>query len=129
MKIAISSSGNNSEALVDLRFGRCSYFHIYDLESGEVKYIENQGSISEGGAGIAAAQQVIDEDVEVIITGNVGPNAYNIFEKTEIKLFKTSVISVKEALDKYKQSELVEITQAGRAHKGMGNGHGFRGGR
>jgi len=129
MKIAISSVGNNSEALVDLRFGRCSYFQIYDLESGEVKYIENQGSTTGGGAGIAAAQQVLDEEVDVVVTGNVGPNAYNIFDKSEIKLYKTSVVSVKESLDKYKQGELEEITESGRAHQGMGNGNGFKGGR
>lgn len=32
-------------------------------------------------AGIAAANQVIEENVSAIITGNLGPNAFELIEK------------------------------------------------
>jgi len=69
MKIAVSSMSKDLNSMLDVRFGRCNYFVIYDTEEGLVKTIENKGQMSGGGAGIAAAQQIIDEDVDVVITG------------------------------------------------------------
>ncbi len=44
--------------------------------------MENKGGESAGGgAGIAAAQQLIDERVEAIISNNIGPNAFESFNK------------------------------------------------
>lgn len=121
MKIAISATGRDMESLLDMRFGRCDFFQIHDSESGEVKVVENKGQLSDGGAGIAASQQLVDENVNVIITGNLGPNAFKIIEKTEIKTYKCGSISIKSALEKFKNNELEEITTAGPAHNGMGH--------
>lgn len=119
MKIAISVTGTNKNDLLDMRFGRCSYFQIYDMESGEIRHIENKGQTASGGAGIVAAQQIIDEKVDVVITGNVGPNAYELFESAGIKAFKSSDISLESVLKAYKEGELTEINIAGPAHHGM----------
>jgi len=119
MKIAISSNGNSNESLLDMRFGRCEYFQIHDTENKEVKVLENKGAISSGGAGIAAANQIMEENVDVIITGNLGPNAFDIIEKAEIKAYKCDSISIKVVLDKYKCNELVQIKNSGAAHNGM----------
>ncbi|CDG36650.1 hypothetical protein CTHBC1_2047 [Acetivibrio thermocellus BC1] len=55
MKIAVSSMSKDLNSMLDVRFGRCNYFVIYDTEEGLVKTIENKGQMSGGGAGIAAA--------------------------------------------------------------------------
>lgn len=122
MKIVVSSSGKKIEDLLDIRFGRCEYFQIHDTESGEVKVVENKGNLAQGGAGIAAAQQIIDENAGVIITGNLGPNAFKIIDKANIKVCKCESIEVKVALERYKKGELSDIKQAGPAHSGMGGG-------
>lgn len=119
MKIAVSAEGINKDDLLDKRFGRCNYFQIHDIESGEVKCVENKGQIASGGAGIAAAQQIIDEKVDVVITGNVGPNAYELFESAGIKAFKADNISIESVLNEYKEGKLAEINTAGPAHHGM----------
>lgn len=121
MKIAISAAGKNKDNLLDVRFGRCEFFQIYDNESGEFKVIENSGKSSSGGAGIVASQQLVDEEVNVIITGNLGPNAFKIIEKAEIKSYKCGSISIEAALEKFNNGELEEITLAGPAHHGMGH--------
>lgn len=119
MKIGISSDGKNLDSSLDLRFGRCSYFVIYDTESNEVKVVENGGQSSKGGAGIAAAQQLIDENVDVVITGNLGPNAFELIEKANIKAFKCESISLKSVIEKYRNGELEELKNSGPAHHGM----------
>ena len=121
MKIAISTAGKNIDSLLDSRFGRCEYFQIHDSESKEVIVIENKGLTCSGGAGIAAAQQLIDENIDVVITGNLGPNAFEIIEKAEIKPYKCGNISIQSVLEKFKNNELQEITLVGPAHNGMGH--------
>lgn len=127
MKIAISSKGKSMEDLLDLRFGRCEYFQIHDVDNDELKVIKNNGAMSGGGAGIAAAQQLIDEKVDVIITGNLGPNAFKLINAAEIEAYKCEGISIKSVLEKYKKRELSKLEKAAPEHNGMGNG--FKGGR
>lgn len=118
MKIAISATGIESNSLLDMRFGRCEYFQIHNTSNKEFKIIENKGQLSSGGAGITAAQQIIDEKVDIIITGNLGPNAYKLIDESGIKAYKCASISIDSALEKYNKGELLEIKLAGPAHHG-----------
>lgn len=119
MKIAVSATGKDIENLLDMRFGRCRFFQIHDSENGTFKVIENKGNSSNGAAGIAASQQLIDENVNVIITGNLGPNAFKIIEKSRIKVYKCKDTTIKSALEKLSNSELQEIKLAGPSHNVM----------
>ncbi|MBZ4664068.1 MAG: hypothetical protein JG776_1783 [Caloramator sp.] len=119
MKIVISAKGQDINDLMDVRFGRCRYFQIHNLETGEFKVLENAGQKSGGGAGIAAAQQIIDEGVDVVITGSLGPNAFDLINKAGIKAYKCDEISIKEVIEKLKNGELQEINIAGPSHHGM----------
>lgn len=118
MKIAISATGKTKENLLDVRFGRCEFFQIHDTESGDIKILENEGLNSSGGAGIVASNQLIEEKVDVIITGNLGPNAFRLIEKAGIKAYKCSDMPINSALDKYNNNELEEINISGPAHHG-----------
>jgi predicted Fe-Mo cluster-binding NifX family protein len=51
MKIAITSTGDHPGAILDHRFGRCSYFVVYDTESKLMDFIPNPNKeIMEGAA-------------------------------------------------------------------------------
>lgn len=119
MKIAISAAGQNKESLLDRRFGRCDYFLIYDTETGEFKSITNNGVSSGGGAGIAAASQLIEKDVSVIITGNLGPNAFELVEKAGIKAYSCEALPVLRVVEMFQKNQLSKIHAAGNAHHGM----------
>ena len=118
MKIVISSTGKTSANLLDMRFGRCEYFQIHDTENGEVKILENKGQNSSGGAGIVASNQLIEEKVDAIITGNLGPNAFELIEKSGIKAYKCGNIAISLVLEKYNKGELEEIKMSGPAYHG-----------
>lgn len=119
MKIAISSTGKTTNDLLDMRFGRCEYFQIHDTESENIEILNNKGQNASGGAGIAASNQLIDENVNVIITGNLGPNAFELIEKSGIKAYKCEKIVITSVLEKYKNGELMEIQMSGPAHHGV----------
>lgn len=119
MKIGISTVGKEGKDMLDKRFGRCDYFQVYDTESKETVALENEGKAAKGGAGIAAAQQLLDQKVDAVITGNLGPNAFMILEKAQIKAYQCETGTVEDAIEKYQSNELSELTQAGPSHQGV----------
>lgn len=120
MKIVFSSSGKDLDSNLDLRFGRCPYFLIYDTENKEVKVLENAGQSASGGAGIAAAQQVADENVDTVVTSNMGPNAFNLLKEAGIKIYKGKSIPCRLLVDELNDGKLEEFNSAGPSHMGMG---------
>ena len=127
MKIGISSIGVSVLSQVDPRFGRCGWFAVCDTADGSYRFVENDAQQAGGGAGIAAAQQLIDADVEIILTGNMGPNAYNVIKRAGIRVCRVGGVSVEKAVQLFKEAKLEEIVTPGAAHFGMGDRGGFNG--
>jgi len=86
MKIAISSTGPSLNDRIDARFGRCVYFIIIDPATMEHEAIANQNVSSTSGAGISSAQLMVDKGVEVVLTGNLGPKAANVFDAAGLRI-------------------------------------------
>jgi predicted Fe-Mo cluster-binding NifX family protein len=125
MKICVTTVADSLDAQVDQRFGRCQYFLIVDSETMESEAISNESSFAAHGAGIQAAQTVANSGVKVVITGNVGPNAFRVLSAAGIKIVSGASGSVRNAVEKYKKGKLQEIsgpTVGG--HLGMGRGQG-----
>ena len=106
MKIAVSSSGKNLQSLVEPRFGRCPYFVIVDTDSMKNETVPNLAVGSAHGAGVMAAQLVASKGVKVILTGNVGPNAYNALTASSIEIVTGVTGTVKDVVKKYNRGEL-----------------------
>lgn len=112
MKIAITATGDSLEAKVDPRFGRCAYFLVVDVDTMEVEAIENAGASAGGGAGILAGQAVADAGAQAVLTGNVGPNAFQTLSALGLSMYTDVTGTVKEAVEQYKAGELQETTAA-----------------
>ena len=108
MKVGISSAGENLEAEVDPRFGRCKYFVIVDTETMNFESIANESFTASGGAGIQAAQTVAQKGVNAVITGNVGPNAFQTLSAAGIKIFIGASGSIKKVVEQFKKGEIQE---------------------
>lgn len=118
MKVLITALGKEKTDNFDMKFGRGEYFQIIDTETEEFSVIENEGKTSDHGAGIVASQQAIDAGVDVLITGHLGPNAFELLDSSDIELLSAKGGTVEEVLDQYKQKKLDKITTAGKSHKG-----------
>lgn len=127
MKICISADSGTLDAHVDPRFGRCPYFIIVDLETMDFEAIPNQAQTAGGGAGIQAAQTIADKGVSVVLTGSVGPNAFQALSAAGVRIFTGIQGSVREVIEKYLRGEFREAGTPGiRGHYGMGRGMGRR---
>jgi predicted Fe-Mo cluster-binding NifX family protein len=129
MRICVSASANSLDASVDPRFGRCPYFIIVDSETLQFEAVPNSASGAVGGAGIQAAQIIASKGAKVVITGNVGPNAFQALSAAGIKIITGAYGTVTEVVEKYKRGELKETnspTVGGHFGMGMGGGRGWR---
>jgi len=109
MKICVSSTGKDLNANVDPRFGRCQYLLIVDADTMDFKEISNESAMASGGAGIQAAQTVAKAEVDVVITGNMGPNAFQTLKAAGIKVITGVNGGIKDVVDKFNRGELKKI--------------------
>lgn len=125
MIVAISTSGNNLESDVDSRFGRCNSFLLYDTTIGTFKILENKAQNEGHGAGVSAAQALVDEGIEAVISGNIGPNAFSILQNANINMY-SFFGRISDALSLLEKNQLPTVGSPRKA-TGMGMGRG-RGG-
>jgi predicted Fe-Mo cluster-binding NifX family protein len=127
MKIAISSTGKDLNSQIDPRFGRCQYFVFVDPETMEFEALENEGLMASGGAGVQAAQSVVQKGANAVITGNLGPNAASALSASGIKVYLVPGGMVKEVTEAFKAGKLQEVSgPTVSSHFGMGGGMGGR---
>lgn len=100
MRVAISAQGDDIDALVDPRFGRAAWFIFADAESGSYSAMPNtENADANGGAGTQAADQVVAQSVEAVITGHVGPGAHGLLTAAGVRIFHGgNGVTVREAL-------------------------------
>ena len=121
MKLCVTSSGQSLEDTVDPRFGRCQYFILVDSESMDFEAIQNPAMSAGGGAGTRAGQLVSEKGAQVVLTGNVGPNAFSTLQAAGLKIIVgLSGNTVSQAIDGFKsgQYEYVNDPSVG-AHHGQ----------
>ena len=134
MKIAVATKQGGLEDKVSPIVGRAPSFTIVETSESEIVnsgIIENDFAQSSGGAGIQAAQMLVQENIDAILGGNFGPNLANVFSQTGVDMYQVGEISVDDAVSKLVAGELSPVADAtGPAHGGMGRGRagGQRGG-
>jgi predicted Fe-Mo cluster-binding NifX family protein len=126
MKIAISATGLTLDANVDPRFGRCPYFIIVNPETLQYEGVENSSAMASGGAGISTAQMIVSKGVEAVLTGNCGPNAFQVLSPADIKVITGMSGSVRDAVQSYQSGKLESSAQPNvPGHFGMGRRMGI----
>lgn len=115
MKIAVTSYGKELSSKVDRSFGRAKWFVVIDLDEGTLQAHSNKQNVdAPQGAGIQAARNIANLEVNAVLTGNVGPNAFRTLNAASVKIyiFEKSIETVEEALSEWKAGHLQEVTDA-----------------
>jgi predicted Fe-Mo cluster-binding NifX family protein len=106
MKIGVTSLGPGPSDRIDIRLGRSPYFILVDTETMDFETIPNPNRASGSGAGIQAARLMADKEVKVMLTGNCGPNAFNVFRTFGIHVILGVDGTVRDAVHQFKLHKL-----------------------
>ena len=134
MKVVVSAIQEGLDAEVSPVFGRCPVYVFVDTETMDFESAPNPAMSAPGGAGIQAAQFAVSKGVSAVLTGNIGPNAFNVLQAAGVTTYPVSGGSVREAVEALKSGRLQPVSGAtsgvgGGMAGGMGGGMGRGGGR
>ena len=87
MKLAITATAPQLDALSDPRFGRCAHFIVFDTESQAWEALPNPAAGAQQGAGTLAAQYLSERGVQAVVSGEFGPKAQHALTAANIQLF------------------------------------------
>jgi len=130
MRIAIASlDGGGLNDMVSQQFGRCPAFTIVDVINSKianVRVVPNPAANAPRGAGVQAAQLMINEGVNVVIAGNFGPNAALLLSQSGILMIPLAGVRVEEAIKMYIEGRVQPLREpyAGPGRPGFGRGFG-----
>ena len=115
MKIAVTAAGTDLDSQVDPRFGRAAYILIVDSETFDFEVVDNKENVNAlKGAGIQAATTVGAKDVEVLLTGFCGPNAFEALKAADIGVANNADGSVRDAVKAFNAKRLDNRVSRGR---------------
>lgn len=120
MKLAITSQGKELDSQVERRFGRAPFFIIADTDEDSNEAVANEAARAGGGAGVKAAEFLIQKGVTKVVTGNVGPNAFQTLSAAGVTILTVSGGSVRDAIEnaKHGSDDSIDSPTVG-SHHGM----------
>jgi len=125
MKIVVTSTGPSLDDQVEPRFGRAPYYVFVDTDTMEFETTENPNMAAGGGAGIQSAQLVAERGVTFVLTGNCGPNAFNVFGAAGIQIIVGVRGTVRQAVEQFTSGAYDTAAQPNvESHFGVGGGMG-----
>lgn len=120
MIIGIPVDKDSMEGNVSTHFGRTDFFLIYNTEDKEATFVKNAAAQSAGGAGIKAAQLIVDHKVDALISPRLGQNAAEVINSQNIKLYQSITGSIGENIKALEEDKLSPLNNI---HEGFhGNG-------
>lgn len=108
MIITIPVDENKNDICVS--FGRTPFFLTYNTDTSETKIINNTAANAQGGAGIKAAQIVVDCQTNILITIRCGENAAEVLQAADIKIYGAEKVSAKENIEKFTNGKLALLS-------------------
>lgn len=122
----MTANGKDLDAPASPVFGRAPVYVFVDSETMDFEAAENPAIGATGGAGIQAAQFVVERGAEAVITGNVGPNAFDVLQAAGVSAFLFEGGTVREAVEALREGRLAAAGGAtGPQHAGIGSGRGM----
>lgn len=120
MKIILPLESRSLDVPVCPSFGRTPLFVLFDTEKDNEEFLDNGAAASQGGAGIKAAQMIVDQGAVAVITYRLGQNAADVLTAANVEIYKAQDGTVKDNIESFKDGKLSLLTEI---HPGFHN-HG-----
>lgn len=112
MKVIVSSTGKDIDSEISPVFGRAKYYLLVNTDDFSFESSENPAISQSGGAGIQAAQFVLKQNPEAVISSSIGPNAYEVLTAASMPCYTAVGGTVKETLESFNRGELKSMGTA-----------------
>jgi predicted Fe-Mo cluster-binding NifX family protein len=112
MLIAISSNDGKSNSQFSSRFGRCASFVIVNTDTNEWETKSNPAASARGGAGTQVVQFLANNQIQAVVSGRYGPNAFSALKAAGIQAFVADKGTPEELLKKFLAKELEQVHAA-----------------
>lgn len=112
-KIAVTCDGPDLDGPLDARFGRAAGFMIINPETLEFTYLDNGSSQAMSqGAGIQAAENVAQSGAKAVLTGHVGPKAFQTLAAANIAVIQNlENLTVRQAVERFNEGDVETASQ------------------
>jgi predicted Fe-Mo cluster-binding NifX family protein len=123
MKLVLTTSAPELDAELDPRFGRGAYLLIINTDTHQWEALTNPGVNAPGGAGIKAAQYIVNLKVDAAISGDFGPHAFDALQAGGVAMYLYGDCpSVRDAIERFKAGQLEQVgaPTRGDCHNGKG---------
>jgi predicted Fe-Mo cluster-binding NifX family protein len=112
MKVAITTKGANLGCMIDTRFGRAEHILIVDTKSGVCDTHDNSTTTDAvSGAGVQTGKTIVDLGAEAVITGHVGPKAFQVLQATGVGVYTVAGGTAQDALRAFEAGKLEPVAQ------------------
>jgi predicted Fe-Mo cluster-binding NifX family protein len=109
MKITFpTNDGSGLESHLADHFGRARTYTIIDLETDELKVIDNSGE--HFGGRQSAPAILVDQGTNVLVCKGLGRKAIQRLGESGVDIYITDKLTVKQAYEAYKNNELRKAT-------------------
>ena len=86
MIIALALTENHIQSPIDLHFGRCDWYCIYNSKSGEKKFVENLNRYNEEGSGCSSAKMLLGHNINAAVAGRFGNKVIEVFRQHNVQM-------------------------------------------
>ncbi len=110
-RIVVTSDSKDADGVVSSTFESCRYFLIYDLATKRFKAVVNP-YFNQENSGAKAARFIANRAEEAVITGNIGPVAYQSLDNFNIHVYLVHKTSARDAVRLFLEGGLVYVRSA-----------------
>jgi len=109
MIVAVPAEEQKLDSPLCVSFGRAPYYCIFDTETQKNSFIANTAAQSPGGAGIQAAEDLVDANITTLITFRLGENAAKVLRAADVTLLKALNLSIADNISALQENKLAQL--------------------
>ena len=111
-RVIVPSDSAGLDGQVYYRFASAPYFILYDFAESKITAIQNPYAAQVRGMGITVAQMLIEQKIDAVIAGGIGPQSFDTFYLAEVKIYGPATGSVRTAITNYQLGGLPQLKEA-----------------
>ncbi len=109
VRVVVPADGLDLDAPISPVFGRCQTFLFVNPETLDFEVLPNSAVDVSAGAGVQAAQLIIQHGAQAVLARSLGPKAFSLLQAAGLSAYELEDGTVREALLAFKSKRLNQL--------------------